>query len=140
LSPVEEKKEEKKNTEVTALPGTSKILVNKADREEVFFFAPTKVNKKTTQKSTEAKNFTHTLDTIGLFAALKLSAPSSVKDIEPTISSLEHKIADLKKKQVEVIAERKAKRSEKEAALAEATKVADAAKAEWNKVAPKDRE
>ena len=141
LIPVEKKEEEKKSVEVRALPGTSGTLLGKSERSETFFFAPTKTTKKATStKVTEIKSFTHSLDTIALFAALKLTAPSAPKDVEGTVKALEAKIDTLKKKQVEVIAERKAKRSEKEAALVEATKAAEIAKAEWVKVAPVQKE
>ena len=141
LVPAIEVKEEKKKVEIAALPNTSGTLLAKSQREEVFFFAPTvKAAKKVSTKKDEVKHFTHSLDTIALFAALKLTAPSAPKDVEDVVKALETKIHDLKKKQVDVIAERKAKRAEKESALAEATKVADAAKAEWVKVAPPKQE
>jgi uncharacterized coiled-coil DUF342 family protein/FtsZ-binding cell division protein ZapB len=138
LKPVEAPVETKKSVAIKTIDGTSTVLINKNDREETYFYAPTKAKKQQGQK--EAKktsgSVTHSLDTLSIFATLRIDVPTSVKDAEPTILALKAKIEDLKKEQEKIIQERKSNRSAKEAALAEATKIADAAKAEWTKVNP----
>lgn len=139
LLPETKVEEEKKVFEVKEMADVSKVFVSKAERAATFFVVPSKtktVKPVNNQAKTELKSFTHSLDTLGLFATLKIDAPSGPKDVEKTVEALKTKIAGLKKKQLEVIAERKAKRTEKEAALAEATKIAQAAGAEVLKVAP----
>jgi len=145
----EVKTEEKKSAfvakDVSELKDVSKVFVSKSEREETFFVAPKKktastvsVTAQPSTVSSSVKSFTHSLDTLGLFATLKVDAPAAPKDLEKTISALTAKIAELKQKQVDIVADRKAKRAEKEQALAEATKHAETAKAEFLKVAPAD--
>ena len=139
LLPAEEKVEEKKHVELKQLPGTSQVFLRKEDRAEEFFYAPTKAKKTATvAKKDEVKSFTHTLAVLGLFASLKIDAPLAPAQVQKTIDALKAKISTIKADQVKVVAERKARRSEREAALVEATKTAEAAKAEWLKVAPHD--
>jgi uncharacterized coiled-coil DUF342 family protein len=136
LVPEVKVEEEKKVFEVKEMADVSKVFMSKSERAETFFVVPKKVKSVVAAKSVEVKSFTHSLDTLGLFATLKIDAPAGPKDVEKTVAALKTKIADLKKKQLDVVADRKAKRSEKEAALAEATKVAEAAKAEFLIVSP----
>lgn len=102
---------------VTAIEGTN-VLVSKKDREEFYFVAPT--SKKAPKKESSAsadKPYTHSLETLGLFAEVKVSPPTAPKDVESTLKQLEAKTTEFKDKQVKEIASRKEKRSEREAAL-----------------------
>jgi uncharacterized coiled-coil DUF342 family protein len=102
---------------VTAIEGTN-VLVSKKDREEFYFVAPTgkKAPKKESSSSAD-KPYTHSLETLGLFADVKVSPPTAPKDVESTLKQLEAKTGEFKDKQVKEIATRKEKRSEREAAL-----------------------
>ena len=105
---------------VTAIEGTS-VLVSKKDREEFYFVAPTaKKSAKKESSSSADKPYTHSLETLALFAEVKVSPPTAAKDVEATLKQLEAKTTEFKDKQVKEIASRKEKRSEREAALQKA--------------------
>jgi hypothetical protein len=117
-------------------------LVSKKDREEFYFVAPTSVKKSSTKKefpSTE-KPITHSLETLSLFADVKVTPPAAIKDIETTLKQLEAKISELKDLQVKEIASRKEKRSEREAALAKAVEAYEKAASEAKKLSPREEE
>jgi chromosome segregation ATPase len=126
---------------VTAIEGTD-VLVSKKEREEVFFVAPSKkaaAKKESSSVSTD-KPITHSLETIGLFAEIKVSPPTAVKDISGIIEQLKKKTEEFKTKQVKETEDRKAKRSEREAALKVAQEAYEKAAAEARKFAPKNEE
>lgn len=121
--------EETKAEELNSLEGTV-ALVSKKDREEEFFFNPTKGKKgKKQNKSSKptSKTLKYDLTTMSLFQRLNIDAPSKADDLSGTVTVLEGKLEELKKKQLSEVEERKAKRSEREKALAEATEKAKAA-------------
>lgn len=119
---------------VASLEGTN-VLVSKKDREAVYFSAPTtkKAAAKTVSAPTETKAITHSLETLGLFSDVKVSPPTSVKDIPATIEALHKKTADFKAKQVKETADRKSKRVEREAALLAAVAALEVAAEEAKK-------
>lgn len=125
---------------VAAIEGTA-VLVSKKDREQVFFSAPT-VKKSSAKKESASieKPITHSLETLGLFASVKVTPPTSIKDVESVLAQLSKKTEEFKTKQVKEIEERKAKRSEREAALKEAVAAYEVAAAEAKKFAPKNEE
>ena len=126
---------------VAAIEGTE-VLVSKKDREEVFFVAPSKkaAKKEVSSAAPTDKPITHSLETIGLFAQIKVSPPTTVKDIPAVIENLHKKTEEFKVKQVKEAEDRKAKRSEREAALKEAMAAYEKAAAEAKKFAPKTEE
>ena len=126
---------------VTALEGTD-VLVSKKDRAEVFFMAPTATGKKAavTKATSAEKPITHSLETLGLFAQVKVSPPTSAKDVPSVLESLKKKTAEFVAKQVKEAEERKAKRTEREAAYKEAVEAYEKAAAEAQKFAPKTEE
>lgn len=125
---------------VTEIEGTA-VLVSKKDRQEVFFSAPTVKKSAVKKESTSLeKPITHSLETLGLFASVKVTPPTSVKDVESVLSQLTKKTEEFKSKQIKEIEERKAKRTEREAALKEAVAAFETAAAEAKKFAPKNEE
>jgi uncharacterized coiled-coil DUF342 family protein len=128
---------------VAALEGTD-VLVSKKEREEVFFVAPTKKSGSKKESSSgnvsSDKPLTHSLETLGLFAEIKVTPPTSIKDIPSVIENLNKKTEEFKVKQVKETEERKTKRAEREAALQEAVAVYEKAAAEAKKFAPKGEE
>ena len=123
---------------MTALEGTD-VLVSKKDRAEVFFMAPTATGKKAavTKATSAEKPITHSLETLGLFAPVKVSPPTSAKDVPSVLESLKKKTAEFVAKQVKEAEERKA---EREAAYKEAVEAYEKAAAEAQKFAPKTEE
>jgi len=116
----EEEKQEAKAAP-KALDGTS-VLVAKKDRDVEFFYAPTAKKKGKKAKSAVAKAdapYTHSLDTLSLFADMKIDAPRCLADVPKTLESLKTKHVDYKKKQETEWASRKKKREAREKALAE---------------------
>ena len=120
LLPTTESEAPSAKAPVTAIEGTS-VLVSKKDREEFYFVAPTlkKAAKKESSSSAD-KPYTHSLETLALFAEVKVSPPTAVKDVPATLKQLEAKTTEFKDKQVKEIVSRKEKRSEREAALQKA--------------------
>jgi uncharacterized coiled-coil DUF342 family protein len=94
----EAKKEEKKEINLDNPDGTQ-VLLRKEDREEEYFFAPTK-GKKATKKvkaasdSTAAKPIKHNAETFRLFDQLKLDAPITTEEIPSLIEKLEEMLAN----------------------------------------------
>lgn len=97
----EAKKEEKKEINLDNPDGTQ-VLLRKEDREEEYFFAPTKgkkASKKTkTSDSTAAKPIKHNAETFRLFDQLKLDAPITTEEIPELIEKLEVMLADYNQK------------------------------------------
>ncbi|CAE7768924.1 unnamed protein product [Symbiodinium microadriaticum] len=75
-SKTEEKKDEKKEVEYNN-PDGAEILLRKEDRDEEFYFAPTKAGKKGKNKNK------------GLFDQLKLDAPLSTEQVPALLEELE---------------------------------------------------
>merc|ERR1711881_310388 len=69
----------------------AKILLKKDDRDEEFFFAPTKKKGPSKKTSTAIK---HNVETFKLFDTLKLDAPITTEEVPPIIEKLEKQLAD----------------------------------------------
>jgi len=69
------------------------VLVNKKDREEEFYYAPTKKGKASKSKGKKeggaSKPIKHNAETFKLFATLKLDAPITTDEIPATLEKLE---------------------------------------------------
>merc|ERR1719428_471495 len=99
----EAKAEEKKGTTYT---NTAKetVLLSKENREEEFFFAPTKAGrKKGKNKGDKAEEkssgaIKHNMETFHLFSQLKLDAPLLSSDIPATIEKLDEMTEGFKDK------------------------------------------
>ena len=127
---------------VTAIEGTS-VLVSKKDREEFYFVAPTLVKKSNNGKKESTstdKPITHSLETLSLFADVKVTPPTAIKDIEATLKQLEAKTTEFKNMQVKEVATRAEKRTERETALAKAIESYEKAAAEAMKISPREEE
>merc|ERR1712187_107685 len=97
-----EKKEEKKETNY-ALPEGATVVLKKEDREEEYYFAPTKTKaSKSKNKGGKAegssKPIKHNAETFQLFDKLKLDAPITTDDIPPLLEKLEEQLADYQEK------------------------------------------
>merc|ERR1719218_341996 len=83
-------------------PDTHLVLKNKGDREEEFYFAPTKAKgTKKGKKSGESggsKSIKHNAETFKLFASLKLDCPVTTDDIPKTLEKLEEEMEKYKQK------------------------------------------
>lgn len=125
---------------VTSIEGTD-VLVSKKDRVEAFFVAPSAA-KKAPKKETVSieKPITHSLETLGLFAQIKVTPPTAIKDVTAVVAQLHKKSEEFTAKQAKEVDERKTKRAEREAALKEATAAYELAAAEAKKFAPKTEE
>jgi len=97
--PQEEKKKVEENKINFNNPEGSMVLLKKNDREEEYFYAPTKVKGlKQKGKKEEKKNIKHNVETFRLFDALKLDAPITVSDVPPVLEKLEAQLADYQAK------------------------------------------
>ncbi|CAE7333343.1 unnamed protein product [Symbiodinium sp. CCMP2592] len=100
-SKTEEKKDEKKEVEYNN-PDGAEILLRKEDRDEEFYFAPTKAGKKGKNKNKggEAKptKITHNAETFRLFDQLKLDAPLSTEQVPALLEELEKQLGDFQGK------------------------------------------
>merc|ERR1711953_465611 len=99
---VAEKKEEKKEISASGFEGGT-LLLKKEDREEEFYFAPTKTKASKSKNKGKAdggssKPIKHNAETFQLFDKLKLDAPITVDDIPPLLEKLEEQLAEYKKK------------------------------------------
>jgi len=97
----EDKKEEKK--EVTHdLKAGEEVLVSKENRDEEFYFMPTKAKKtKSKNKGSAAqsgKSIKHNAETFQLFDKLKLDAPLTTDDIPALLEKLEVQLEEYKAK------------------------------------------
>merc|ERR1712187_888636 len=92
-----EKKEEKKETNY-ALPEGATMILKKEDREEEFYFAPTKAkaskskNKGGKAEGSSSKPIKHNAETFRLFDQLKLDAPITTDDIPSLLEKLEEQL------------------------------------------------
>jgi len=127
------------------------VLLRKEDREEEFYFAPTKGKKsgKKNKGGSETKNtkITHNAETFRLFDQLKLDAPLSTDQVPALLEELEKQLGDFQAKVKEweekkeemknailqgltEIEEKKAAREEEDAKEAAAEGAAEEAKEE----------
>ncbi len=120
---------------VTALEGTD-VLLSKKDREAVYFMAPTSVKKaQNAKKETSAeKPITHSLETLSLFAEVKVTPPTSGKDIPATLEQLKAKTQEFLAKQAKEVEDRMTRRAEREAAFKEAVEAFEKAAASAKEV------
>merc|ERR1719343_311626 len=98
----QEKVEEKKETNY-AVPDGATLIMKKEDREEEYYFAPTKTKASKSKNKGKAdggsaKPIKHNAETFQLFDKLKLDAPITVDDIPPLLEKLETQLAEYKEK------------------------------------------
>jgi len=117
VQPKDEKKEDEKKEVVHNNPEGSEILINKKDREEEFYFAPTKGKKasKAKKSADTSKSIKHNAETFRLFDQLKLDAPLSTDDVPPLVEKLEAQLEDYQAK----VKEWEAKREDMKKAILE---------------------
>jgi len=78
-------------------PEGSMVMLKKSDREEEFFYAPTKKKSQKGANKTakdKGKTIKHDAATFGLFDQLKLDAPLSTDDIPDLVTKLEEQLKD----------------------------------------------
>jgi len=92
----EEEEEKKEEKDLTAeAPKGAKVLINKRNRDEEFFWAPTKSNK--TKKKTGNKKvgpIKHNPKTFELFQDLKMDAPTTTADVPAILDKLQSMFGD----------------------------------------------
>eukprot|EP00434_Breviolum_minutum_P012501 symbB.v1.2.011013.t1/scaffold687.1/size172701/19 len=97
----EDKKDEKKEIAHNNKEG-EEVLLRKEDREEEFYFAPTKGKKNKKNKSSDsapaAKPIKHNAATFSLFKSLELDAPLSTDEVPALLEKLEGLLEDYKVK------------------------------------------
>jgi len=99
----EDKKEEKKVVDAPVKDGEM-LLLKKEDREEEFYFAPTKTkaskskNKGSKSEGSGGKAIKHNAETFQLFDKLKLDAPITTDDIPPLLEKLEEQLTSYQEK------------------------------------------
>jgi len=113
-----EKKEEVKAATVEVKEGEM-VLVDKKNREEEFYYAPTKKGKASKSKGKKeggsTKPIKHNAETFKLFATLEIDAPITTDDIPATLAKLEAEMESYTVK----IKEWEAKRDEMKAQILE---------------------
>jgi len=111
--------EEKKEVKATAFDNKTDevVLVDKKQRDEEFYYLPTRKAKATKAKGKKeggsAKPIKHNAETFKLFASLKIDAPITTDDIPPTLVKLEAEMATFAAK----IKEWELKRDERKAKI-----------------------
>jgi len=116
----EEKEQEQAKIDVSAAPG--EVLLAKGQRDEEFFFAPTKkknLKKKGGSGNAKPKTITHDLGTLAFFDEYKVTAPADVGAIPKCLEELNAKVEEFKVKQAKKIEENKKKAEKKAAGEAE---------------------
>lgn len=113
-----EKVEEKKAAVPTDGIGGHMVLMNKADRDEEFFYAPTK-KKQLKQKGAggkKAKPIVHSMEALSFFDKYKLPTPADSAAVPATLEAVEAKVKEFKAKQEKKIEDDKKKAEKKEEA------------------------
>jgi uncharacterized coiled-coil DUF342 family protein len=93
-------KEETEKKDLNVFEG-AEVLVKKEDREEEFYFQPTKGKKKGGKKTKEAgaaKPIKHNAETFRLFDKLKIEAPITTDDVPSRLEQLEKQLEDFRQK------------------------------------------
>merc|ERR1719301_71771 len=109
------------------------VLMSKGDREEEFFYAPTKKKKQLKKKgpATKAKPIVHSMEALSFFDKYKIPTPADSSAIPDAIKATEAKVAEFKAKQEKKVeeekkkAEKKAKGEKEDEAPAEEAPAAD---------------
>ncbi len=108
---LEEKKEAVDLTKAKPKEAKGEVLLPKSQRNEVFYFAPTKRKGQNAKPNGDAqqakeagatgpKKIKHDMGTLRQFAELELDAPLTADDCPPLIGKLEEKMTQLKAEQV----------------------------------------
>merc|ERR1719253_1585863 len=116
LAPETKKAEEEKKWEMTDAVGGHMVLMGKNDREEEFFYAPTKKKNLKKKGPGKAKPIVHSMETLSFFDKYKLATPSDSAAIPGALEAVEAKIAEFKAKQEKKIEDDKKKAEKKEEA------------------------
>jgi len=134
-----EKKEEAKAASVDCKDGEM-VLVDKKNREEEFYYAPTKKGKASKAKGKKeggsSKPIKHNAETFKLFASLELDAPITTEDIPATLEKLEALMQSYQEK----IKDWEAKRDEMKAQILEKGFIEKPAEEKVEEAAEKEEE
>jgi len=121
----EEKKEDAKADEIKAGKGEM-VLLAKGNREEEFFFAPTKKKQLKKKGEGKAKAFKHDMTTLGFFSQYKITPPVDSNGLDKALEEVKAKIGEFKEKQAKKIEDNKKKKENPEAEKAEEAKEEEA--------------
>jgi len=104
------------------------VMISKGQREEEFFFAPTKTKQlKKKGPGTKAKPIVHSMETLSFFDKYKLPTPADSAAVPATLKAVEDKIVEYKAKQVKRLADDKKKAENKDAPAADAAEATEPA-------------
>merc|ERR550514_946085 len=109
-----EKAVEEKAADIAPVAGNL-VLMSKKDREEEFFFAPTKTKQLKKKGGGKAKPIVHSMETLGFFDKYKVSPPPDANAVPEAITAVEAKVAEYKAKQEKMVEDMKKKEEKKEA-------------------------
>lgn len=118
--------EEKKDLDTSNAPEGAKILKNKKDRDEEFFFAPKKKSKAKSKQAKEAKGpsdddkIKHNVETLQIFAKVKINPPIKVGDVPEILEKLQKQRDSYKDKIAKWEADKEARAQQQAKNLAEA--------------------
>ncbi|EEQ97992.1 Nuclear segregation protein BFR1, putative [Perkinsus marinus ATCC 50983] len=126
LAPEEKKEEAAAKADVPTIDGTM-ALVQKKDRVQNYYFAPTAQKKKGKHNKQGASQaaFKHGLDTLQLFSDMKVDAPKNKDDVPKCIEDLNKRLAEYKDLQKVEYENRQKRREAREAAAKAAAEQAD---------------
>jgi len=113
-----EKAVEEKAVEIAPIAGNM-VLKSKHEREEEFFFAPTKQKQLKKKGGGKAKPIVHSMETLGFFDKYKVSPPPDANAIPEAMTAVEAKVAEFKAKQEKAVEDAKKAAEEKKETPAE---------------------
>merc|ERR1719149_521818 len=113
-------KEDEKAADIAPIAGNM-VLMSKKDRDEEFFFAPTKQKQLKKKGGGKAKPIVHSMETLGFFDKYKVPPPPDANAVPDTIKAVEAKVEEYKAKQTKLVeqAAKKAEEAKKEPAAGE---------------------
>merc|ERR1719159_2335649 len=107
----EKKAEEKKTVDAPAAGAGHMVLMSKNEREDEFFFAPTKAkNLKKKGGGAKAKPIVHSMETLSFFDKYKLPTPADSSAVPAAMEATEKKVQEFKEKQAKKIEDDKKKK------------------------------
>merc|ERR1719159_1106405 len=107
----EEKKEE--GAAPANAPAGNLVLVSKHQREEEFFFAPTKKQLKKKGPGAKSKPIVHSMETIGFFDKYAVPPPADASAVPEAITAVEAKVKEFQEKQAKEVKKMEAKKDAK---------------------------
>ncbi|KAF4689149.1 hypothetical protein FOZ60_002002 [Perkinsus olseni] len=126
LAPEEKKEEAAAKADLPTIDG-AKALVQKKDRAQNYYYAPTVQKKKGkhNKQGSSHSAFKHGLDTLQLFADMKVDAPKNKDDIPKCLEDLNKRLGEYKDLQKVEYENRQKRREAREAAAKAAAEKAD---------------